>query len=62
MTKREPKFKVGDVVTFRNDYGVVFLDKIVTGIEYWECEPRYYISPTDSPWCPVFEKNLSFPL
>lgn len=62
---KEPKFKVGDKVDFINDYGVVFEDRIIIGIDttsqmatkYPEM-PRYHIEPTDCPWYSKEEKNL----
>jgi hypothetical protein len=59
------KFKIGDAVTFINDYGVAFYGKTVIGIEYWHWsqhpdKPRYFYTPTDSPWFSVAEANLHF--
>jgi len=58
----EPKFQVGDAVTFTNEYGVVFPGKTVTGIEVWESQPdvyRYFFSPTDTPWYSTRESLLA---
>lgn len=46
-----PKFKIGDFVTFRNDAGVSFRNKTITGVEYWEGdpEPRYFFYPSGNP-------------
>jgi hypothetical protein len=46
------KYKAGDVVTFINDYGVVFTGFKIIGIEKWEgCDEfRYFVEPSDTPW------------
>lgn len=54
------KFEVGDRVTFTNDYGVVFEGKTVTEIEMNPVRGvTYYITPTDTPWFAVNERNLA---
>jgi hypothetical protein len=60
MMKKEqaPKFKVGDKVTFINDYGIKFPNKTITKIEFIQNEPRYYLEPMDAYWFPNYEKNL----
>ena len=58
----EPKFQIGDAVTFTNDYGVVFPGKTVIGVEVWSWqadEYRYFISPTDTPWFSAPERCLA---
>lgn len=53
------KFKLGDLVTFINDYGVKWPEKTVVGIEERPGEePRYFLQPTDCPWFPTRESNL----
>lgn len=55
-------YKVGDSVTFINDYGVAFLNKTIVGIDenaattfpaWAEKNPgavRYFFAPHDAPW------------
>lgn len=59
----QPKFNVGDRVTFVNDYGCRWADRTITEItpntlgenpSGW----RYYYSPTDAPWFAVREDQL----
>ena len=59
-TKQNPKFNVGDKVDFTNDYGVLFADRTIIGIEYWPgyIEPRYFKTPTDCPWYSSPERNF----
>lgn len=53
------KFAVGDLVTWVNEYGVKFPERTVRGVEERPGdEPRYYLAPTDAPWCPVRESHL----
>lgn len=56
--RAEPKFAIGDAVTFTNDQGVVYPGKKITGIELQGDEPRYFITPTDTPWFAFRERNL----
>jgi hypothetical protein len=58
--RQMPQLKIGDKVTFTNDYGVVFPNKIISGIEYWKgySKPRYFYSPSDTPWYSTKEENL----
>lgn len=60
-TRRAPKFKIGDRVTFKNDYGSTWPNVTITGIEYWEgySDPRYYYTPTDTPWFASREEHFS---
>lgn len=52
-------FKVGDQVTFINDYGVVFENKTVIGFAPKVEGGRFvYFSPHDAWWFPVNPKNL----
>lgn len=59
------RFKVGDRVTFTNDYGVVFPGKTITEVKHFPDDgifagqTRYFITPTDAPWFPVAERNLA---
>jgi len=64
------RFKIGDAVTFTNDYGVVFKGRKVTG--YFKPEAnddginsrlysygyRYFID-SDAPWMPTKESALT---
>ena len=58
------KFKVGDRVTFTNEFGVVFEGHTVTGFYeetglLYQYGRRYYID-TDCYWFPKKESELSF--
>lgn len=57
------KFKPGDKVTFTNDQGCVFPGKTIVayGTDDFAKEygPRYFITPTDTPWFSFHEKELS---
>ncbi len=57
------KFKVGDVVIYKNEYGVTFCRR-VTGIYYpyfdcslYACGARYFLDK-NSHWMPVAESSL----
>ncbi|MES0207910.1 hypothetical protein NKJ93_02270 [Mesorhizobium sp. M0028] len=58
-----PKFKTGDKVTFTNEYGVVFTGKTITKLDTeWkgiDQTPRYFYTPSDSPWFSVSQDRLS---
>jgi len=54
----EAIFKIDDKVDFVNDFGVIFRDKTITGVELTDEGYRYHIIPTDSPWFLSYEKNL----
>lgn len=54
----KPRYEVGDQVDFVNDYGVIFRDKVITGIDERDDEIRYFYAPTDAPWFSVPEKNF----
>lgn len=49
--RQKPKFKIGDLVTHVNDYGVEFPNVTIVGIDYWDGypEPRYFYEPTGNP-------------
>lgn len=51
--------KVGDRVTFTNDYGVEFHDKTVTGFASTVEHGRFVFLDIDSWWFPVRPKNLT---
>ncbi|MDD4969780.1 MAG: hypothetical protein PHT07_10175 [Paludibacter sp.] len=57
----EPKYKIGDEVTYINDYCVNWGLRTITGMEQDKWGWKYFISPTDTPWFPVKEKNLYVP-
>jgi hypothetical protein len=55
------KFKPGDVVEYVNDYGVKIGLKTITELDssiWTDPQPRYFITPTDTPWYSVKESNL----
>lgn len=53
------KFKVGDAVTYTNEYGVRFPGKTVKELDTSSANPRYFITPTDAPWVSVLETELT---
>jgi hypothetical protein len=53
------EFKVGDVVTFTNDYGVKFHDKVVTGFAPSVENGRFVYFDSDAWWFPVNPSQLS---
>ena len=53
------EFKVGDKVTFTNDYGVEFHDKTVTGFASTVEHGRFVFLDIDSWWFPVRPENLT---
>jgi hypothetical protein len=58
------KFKVGDRVTFTNDYGLAFKGKTIVGLSQWTWEgadpqQRYFYAPNDAPWYSVPESSLT---
>lgn len=58
-----PRFTVGSLVTFINDYGVSFPHKVIESIVIkpsWlpHIDVAYHLKDSDSPWCPIDEKNL----
>lgn len=54
------KYKIGDKVDFVNEFGVIFKDKTITGIDTKEEDPRYFIEPCDNPWLSKKEKFLHY--
>jgi len=64
QTTDAPKFKVGDKAIYTNEFGVCWGEKTITEIAPPEHPlskfgPHYYITPSDSPWCPVRESTLT---
>lgn len=59
MNHPEPKFAVGDIVTFVNDYGCKFPEHTITRIAPMEegDEQRYFLD-TDCHWVPKRESSL----
>lgn len=55
----ECKFNVGDIVTFTNDYGVAFHNKVVTGFSPFVEHGRFVYLDNDSWWFPVNPDQLS---
>lgn len=47
-----PKFQIGDVVTFTNDYGVSWKGLTIIGSEFWQKfeERRYFYGNAEAPW------------
>jgi hypothetical protein len=59
--KTPPKFKTGDRVIFINDYGRNCGEKVVIELHWNDIRGNtYHIVPSDTPWCPIAEKNLFF--
>lgn len=54
----EPKFRVGDYVTYTNDQGVKFPGKRIVAVAQREKGWHYEIAPTDTPWMEFPERNL----
>jgi hypothetical protein len=57
----QPKFNVGDVVHFINDYGVYWGTWLVTGVErvsYSSSGFGYHLDGSDTPWHPHKEESL----
>lgn len=54
-----PKFKVGDVVTVTNDYGVRWPGKTITGMEVVDGKTRYFYAPHDAHWYSVRDESLT---
>ncbi|WP_371436300.1 hypothetical protein [Polaromonas sp.] len=52
------EFKVGDLVTFTNDYGVVFPDMIVTGFSPTVEHGRFVYFDASAWWFPVSPASL----
>ena len=56
-------FNVGDKVTFTNDAGLSFPGKTINKLDTSdfgkEWGPRYFYTPSDSPWFSVNEKQLT---
>lgn len=57
----QPKHKVGDEVTYINDYCVNWGPKTIIGIDFSRGRPTYFIEPTETPWVSIEEKNLHIP-
>lgn len=53
------EFKVGDRVTFTNDYGVKFHDRVVTGFSPSVENGRFVYLDNDSWWFPLNPAQLS---
>lgn len=58
-TQAAAKFKIGDKVDFRNEYGILFVGKTVRKVEATEDGHRYYVTPSDCPWVPRRESSLT---
>ena len=52
------KYKVGDIVTYINAYGVNWGKRKIVEVTERTGRPCYYIEPTDTPWFAVGEENL----
>lgn len=53
------EFKIGDSVTFTNDYGVVFENEIVTGFSPTVENGRFVYFDNAAWWFPVRPANLA---
>lgn len=51
--------KVGDKVTFTNDYGVKFNNRIIVGIDSTDFHGRRFYLNSDSFWFPVRRESLT---
>ncbi|GAC1605840.1 MAG: hypothetical protein NVS3B3_04520 [Aquirhabdus sp.] len=56
--KKAPRFKVGDVVIWTNEYGVNLGLRTVTEVTEDKFSYQYFITPNQSHWAPVRERNL----
>jgi len=54
----EPKFHIGCLVTFINDYGVSFPNKTITEVIEKDNEFYYRFIPTDTSWLIHKESSL----
>lgn len=52
-------FKVGDIVTFTNDYGVAFPHKVITGFAPEAEHGRFVYYDSDAWWFPVSPESLT---
>jgi hypothetical protein len=56
------KFKIGDVLDYINDYGVHIGRRKIAAIDdskgWSDNEPRYFLTPTDTPWYSVRARCL----
>jgi len=62
METKQPiiyKYKVGDQVHYTNSNGVYWGIKTIIGLDERN-GPTYFISPTDTPWFSIAEKQLTF--
>jgi len=62
MSNLQPKFKVGDKVTYTNEFGVRFPGRTVKGVVFNflpHIPISYDVVPTDCPWFPKNEGHLS---
>jgi hypothetical protein len=55
----EHKFPIGAKVIFTNEFGMCFGVKTVTGHDQRGGRPTYHYEPTDTPWFPTDEANLT---
>ena len=55
----KPKFKVGDIANWTNDYGVDLGARTIVRVDADIWVVCYYVPPTDTPWMHIREKNLS---
>lgn len=58
------KYKVGQKVFYTNDNGIELGIRTILAVDsitWSESGYGYYMSESDSPWCPVKEENLSIP-
>lgn len=58
QARPEPKFEIGDTVSFVNDYGCKFPELTIVDRKFDKNEWRYFYKPSSSPWYPVKESDL----
>ena len=55
----EPKYTPGEIVEWTNDYGVKLGRREIVAIGRTAPYVYYYLAPSDAPWAPVCEENLT---
>lgn len=52
------KFRKGDRVHCFGTYNVHFAMAVIDNITWFEGQPEYHVTPTQTPWCPMHEDAL----